>query len=279
MAKRLPATQAPAKDRTPARRVAAAPEVIDLPGGQVALFNDPHELLRLSDPDLAEFAHRFSKAAGGAMRQLRRGFGLVAWAYWHRLDEGAFGTWLDDFAQVAGVESPRTIRRWMDAVVAADQLPVPAVAQLRREARTAGKTAGQVPGNDKMSENGSRPTATAASAANVSMGPAAPPSTPLPLGPSAASAGPRPEPVASDASPALLEVRGLVGKLTSTPAETLAHSCTAEALRQAHLRIQDARTIQERRVVAAARAACDHKGRPLKKLGYGTFCECGEKVR
>lgn len=283
MGRSVPAKERAKRDRTPAP-VAAKAEVVDLGNGQAALFDDPLELRKLPDAELAELTHRYGKQAGGAIRQLRRGFGLLAWEWWHRLDEAAYGQWLEDYAAVAGVEQPATLKRWRDAVVRTDNLPVPAVAQLRRQERAgaigAGKTAGQAGGQTIFAAPAPpSPAPLAATAAELPMGgePApTPATTAAPKGPPPPAAAPVPE----QASPAVLEVRGLVGRITTTSAEVLATACTLDAVRQARQRLNEAQQIIENRIKAAARKGCDHAGAPLKKLAYGTFCgTCGEKVR
>lgn len=267
-----------AKRNVPARRSEVSPAPIVLPDGQAALFQDPAGLLELSDQELGLLATDVAKAAKGLLGQVRRAVGTMAWVYWHRLDEAQYRQWLVDYAAVAGVESDRTIERWRDRLVKGENLAVPAVAQQRRQERSAvqaaKETAGQAKGHDKMSGNRSQ--------IQVADAPLPPPKPQRATGvnqPELVPPATASEVQSKITTPEMLDARGFVGRVTTTPADLLAISCTPDALRQARQRLNDALRIQEERVLAATRSSCDHSG-PVKKLGYGVFCgRCGEKIR
>lgn len=282
MADTVPKRAARPKDRTPAKRSstpAVPAQIVELPGGQVALFDDPRELRKLTDSEAGQLAHHVAKGGGVQLRQLKRLAGLVAWDHRFRFaDEAAYGQWLDDYAGLWGV-GRASIERWRDRVERMNGLPLPAVTvarQAEQKRATATKTAGRAGGSNKMLLP-PQPAAQLPDAGGTIPAGANPPGPAARHEPDAA--GP-----ALPSSPAAEDVRHLVGKITTTSAEVLARCCTAEALRAGRTRIDEARRIQEQAVVAASRNGCSHPASKLRNTGYATMCDvnkggCGVKVR
>jgi hypothetical protein len=121
--------------------------------GQAAFFDDPRRLLTLPLPELRQVAADAAREGKPIFAQLRRVYGLVAWAMWNQVSELAYADFERDYAAELNVPAP-TLRRWRRDVVASDGLPVPTVAAIRSEAaKASAKTAGQAPSATK---NGSK---------------------------------------------------------------------------------------------------------------------------
>lgn len=104
---------------------------------QAALFEDPTRLLNLSDGDMMQLVHGLLVELGAVMPGIRRMVGLVAWAQWHRIPDGKYHGWLDDTANVIGVDA-QTIVAWRRKVTKAESLALPTAAEQRsREQKTA----------------------------------------------------------------------------------------------------------------------------------------------
>lgn len=117
--------------------------------GQAALFDDPRRLLTLPLPELRQVAAEVARESSSVLARVRRANGLVAWAMWYQSSELAYADWERGQAEELNV-SPHTLRRWRRDVVAAESLPVPAVAALRSEAarqglRNAATSDGELP--------------------------------------------------------------------------------------------------------------------------------------
>jgi hypothetical protein len=141
------ATTGAAEPVTPVAVLASAP-------GQAAFFDDPRRLLTLPLPELRQVAAEAAREGKPIFAQLRRVYGLVAWAMWNQVSELAYADFERDYAADLNVPAP-TLRRWRRDVVASDGLPVPTVAAIRSEAaKASAKTAGQAPSATK--KNGSK---------------------------------------------------------------------------------------------------------------------------
>ncbi len=103
-------------------------------GGQTALFDDSDQLLSLSDVQLRRLAVAVGEDAESGLAQMRRRFGLLAWAGWLRFEGSGYEDFVVALARYVGV-NPRTVKSWRDAVVEKDSLAVPpATDQRKREA-------------------------------------------------------------------------------------------------------------------------------------------------
>ncbi len=133
----------------------AAPEqvtptavLVTLPDGQAALFDDPRRLLTLDVADLRLLGVEVARESGSVLARVRRTNGLIAWAMWYQSTELAYADWERSHAEEIQ-QAPSTLRRWRRDVVAANDLPIPALAAVRSEAAKASapgrKRAGQGP--------------------------------------------------------------------------------------------------------------------------------------
>lgn len=103
-------------------------------GGQAALFEDSDQLLALTDAQLRHLAAMVGEDAESGLAQMRRRFGLLAWAGWLRFEGKPYEEYVAALARYVGV-NPRTVKSWRDSVVEKDSLAVPpATDQRKREA-------------------------------------------------------------------------------------------------------------------------------------------------
>lgn len=103
-------------------------------GGQAALFEDADQLLALTDAQLRHLAAAVGEDAESGLAQMRRRFGLLAWAGWLRFEGKPYEEYVAALARYVGV-NPRTVKSWRDSVVEKDTLAVPpATDQRKREA-------------------------------------------------------------------------------------------------------------------------------------------------
>lgn len=127
----------------PAERQDSTPALL---GGQAALFENPAQLLDLSDVDLKELAVLFGRHGSSVFAQVRAQAGLLAWAGWFRFGEVTYATFLLGLARDLGVQ-PDTLMKWRRDVVKERKLAVPGVVKARSDAAKEGhKAAGQTAG-------------------------------------------------------------------------------------------------------------------------------------
>ena len=100
--------------------------------GQAALFEDSDQLLALTDAQLRHLAALVGEDAESGLAQMRRRFGLLAWAGWLRFEGKPYEEYVAALARYVGV-SPRTVKSWRDIVVEKQRLAVPPATDQRRK--------------------------------------------------------------------------------------------------------------------------------------------------
>jgi hypothetical protein len=251
-------------------------------GGQAALFDDPLQVLGLNDQRFTELVAVVRSGGESLIAGVRRYVGLLAWAAWHRYDEKRYKEFVADFADRLGVE-PRNVLDWRRAVTKSDNLPLPAVAAMRSEAR---KTAGRKPSDTRLA---SIPAAST-EAPKLPERPAVPASrTPAPSGPTSAGGGPSSGAVSPPAGPNPTErpptYRTQAARVLATmrdvePADAGPALTEDDAT---FLRQWAQRTLaawKDAQAAAPAPAGCPHPKARRRNAGYAILCDdCGTVVR
>lgn len=101
-------------------------------GGQAALFEDSNQLLELTDAGLRHVAALYCDRMETGLAEMRRNFGLLAWAGWLKFEGAPYEQFVSALAKAAAVHV-RTVKAWRDSVVEKDDLAVPAATAQRKE--------------------------------------------------------------------------------------------------------------------------------------------------
>lgn len=179
-------------------------------GGQAALFEDSNQLLALTDAQLCHAAALYCDRTETGLAEMRRNFGLLAWAGWLRFEGAPYEQFVAALAKAADVHV-RTVKAWRDSVVQKDDLAVPAATVQRQEEAKARENRRSEPVRAEKLHGTDLPIPVASTEAPKI------PERPTPSGPTSAGGGPSsgttPPPAGPNSTVAAPTIRGQLAHL------------------------------------------------------------------